>query len=159
MSGRRRFHRRLTPHAASSILERDPVVSRLQAYQRVGRNKPSALRHSCLAESPTASNSPAQSRAVPRPLWSNSVSTIEEIRCEEPASASHGCATIRRACTVTERPPRGMAQCASLIAPYGLWALTGPRHIVPSPACGGGRRLTTGTTDVIPLKSVWTIRF
>jgi hypothetical protein len=138
MSGRRRSHRRLTPHAASSILERDPVVSRLQAYQCVGRNKPSALRHSCLAESPTASDSPAQSRAVPRSLWSNSVSTIEEIRCEQPASVNHECATIRHACTLTECPPRGMVQCASLIAPYELWALTGPRHIVPSRWGGGG---------------------
>src|SRR5436190_22515970 len=60
MSGRRWFHRRLTPH--SSILERDPVDSRLQAYRRVGRNKPSALRHSCLAESPTASDSTAKPR-------------------------------------------------------------------------------------------------
>jgi hypothetical protein len=53
-------------------------------------------------------------------LAQKNVSTIEEIRREEPASADHGCATIiRHACTPTERPPGGqMAQCASLIAPY-----------------------------------------
>jgi hypothetical protein len=54
----------------------------------------------------------AQSRDL---FGQKSVPTIEEIRREQPASASHECATIQHASTLTERPPRSrIAQCISL---------------------------------------------